>query len=391
MSTIEPIPADSRLETACLSRQRPTICQVVHSLRVGGAERLAVQLARGLAVPFRFVFVTLDEAGPLGETLERAGIPVATLLRRPGLDLSCAHRLACLLRAERVDLVHAHQYTPFVYSALARSLGGDQPILFTEHGRHFPDAPKRKRILANRFLLQSHDRIVGVGQAVRAALIQNEGFAPHRVAVIPNGIDETRFLDRASQRETMRRRLGLPDSVPVLIQVARLDPLKDHATALRAFARLRHRHPTAVLLLVGEGPEEPAIREQIVRLGLDGSVRLLGLRTDIPELLAVADVALLSSLSEGVPLSLLEAMAASLPIVATAVGGTPAVVEPGQTGWLVPPGDSEALAGALGRVLDDPLQAARMGRRGCDRVRAEFTEARMQTRYAQFYREMLHV
>src|SRR5262249_45062948 len=158
--------------------------------------------------------------------------------RKPGLDWRCVRGLADVVSREGVDLLHAHQYTPFFYASLARGLRRRTPVLFTEHGRHFPHYPRRKRLFANRLLLARPARVVGVGQAVRQALIANEGLSPERVAVIYNGIDLTPFARGASQRHAVREELGLgPDDFAVL-QVARLDYLKDHATAVRTVERV---------------------------------------------------------------------------------------------------------------------------------------------------------
>src|SRR2546423_3463873 len=153
-----------------------TVCQLLHSLNVGGAEVLAARLARRWRGTFRFVFACLDEVGPLGEERRAEGFPVEVLGRKAGLDWGCPLRLARLLRRERVDVLHAHQYTPFFYGLAARlatRFAGSlprRPILFTEHGRHQPDYPRPKRMLANRLLLSRRDRVVGVRAAVRQAL-----------------------------------------------------------------------------------------------------------------------------------------------------------------------------------------------------------------------------
>src|SRR5262249_8353982 len=152
----------------------------------------------------------------------------------------------------------AHQYTPYFYASAARLLGGRAPILFTEHGRPFPDLPNKKRLIANRLLLRRRDRVVAVGEAVRQALRQNEGIPAGRIGVVYNGIDFEPFR-RAADRAEARRELGAgPDDFAV-IQVARLDPLKDHATALRALEQAVRRLPGLRLALVGDGPERASI------------------------------------------------------------------------------------------------------------------------------------
>jgi L-malate glycosyltransferase len=372
-----------------LSQTGPVICQLLHGLRVGGAEVLAARLARQLRDRYRFVFVCLDELGTLGEKLRVDGFPVHVLGRRPGLDWRCPLRLAGLLRRERVALVHAHQYTPFFYGAAARLLCRRPPVLFTEHGRWFPDHPRPKRILANRLLLERRDRVVGVGEAVRRALIDNEGIPASRVGVIYNGIDLAAFANGVADRLPVRREIGAGPGDFVILQVARLDPLKDHATAVDAFAEVARRRPDARLVLVGEGPELPRIEEAIARHGLASRVRLLGLRTDVARLLRAADLFLLTSVSEGVPLTVIEAMAAGLPVVATRVGGVSEVVEDGATGLLAPPGDAAALAEKVLTLADNCGLRVQMGARGRTRAAARFSETKMLAAYEHLYEEML--
>jgi L-malate glycosyltransferase len=368
-----------------------TVCQVLHTLHLGGAEVLAARLARRLNPDYRFLFVCLDELGCLGQELREEGFSVQVLERRPGLDPKCARRLADVVRRERVDLLQAHQYTPFFYCAASRLLGARPPILFTEHGRHFPDYPRRKRILANRVLLRAGDRVVGVGDAVRQALVQNEGIPARRVQVIYNGIPLERFDLRlaASERAAVRAELGVGADDLVLIQVARLDYLKDHATAIRTMEHVGRRCPHARLILVGDGPERGMIEEMVRQRSLGGTVRLLGQRNDVPRLLAASDISLLTSISEGIPLTLIEAMAAEQPVVSTRVGGVAEIVLDSQTGLLAPSGDEAALADHILRLANDPTQRQQMGRLGRERAVALFSERTMHDHYDRVYREML--
>lgn len=371
-----------------MTRNSTTVCQVLHTLNVGGAEVLACRLARGLADSFRFVFVCLDELGTLGREMREEGFPVAILGRRSGLDWGCAWRLGRFLRGQRVDLVHAHQYTPFFYALMARMSYRRPPVLFTEHGRHFPDYPRRKRLWANRLLLERRDRVVGVGQSVRQALIDNEGFPPERVDVVYNGISLAAKTS-SGDRQGVRAELGLEDDTPLILQVARLDYLKDHATAVRAMAEVVRQYPQARLVLVGEGPERKAIEDLIASMGLRDRVQLLGLRLDVSRLLAGADLFLLSSISEGIPLTIIEAMAAGLPVVATRVGGVPEVVEDGRTGLLAPAGDPVALGAGILKLLTAPARRREMALRGQDRALHEFSEPNMIAAYEKLYRRML--
>jgi glycosyltransferase involved in cell wall biosynthesis len=346
-------------------------------------------LARKLAGSCHFVFACIDELGSLGQRLAEEGFSVHVLQRRPGFDWSCWRRLADILRRERVDLVHAHQYTPFFYGMMARLLYRRVPILFTEHGRHYPDYPRRKRILANRMLLRRGDRVVGVGEAVRQALIQNEGLPTDRVGVIYNGINLAPFAGGAPDRITLRQEIGVQAQDLVIFQVARLDYLKDHGTALRVLERVAKHRPDVRLVLIGEGPERKGIQELIFKRGLEPFIRVLGERNDVARLLHAGDLFLLTSISEGIPLTLIEAMAAGLPVVSTKVGGVPEVVEDGRTGLLAPARDEVTLAESILRLADTPAQRSRMGRLGRERAVTFFSETQMHGHYLRYYQEML--
>ncbi len=369
--------------------KRATICQVLHSLTIGGAEVLAAELARQLAERYRFVFACLDEQGRVGEKLQAEGFEVFCLGRQPGIDVGCTFRLGKFWREVGVDLVHAHQYTPFFYAACARFLRHRPPILFTEHGRWYPDYPRRRRIVFNRLMLRSRDRVVAVGEAVRQALVRNEGLPGHRIQVIYNGVDVERFQRRTDQRIAVRQSLHLAEEDFVIVQVARLDYLKDHITALRTIERLVRRVPRAKWLIVGEGPKREMIEAEIAVRHLEDAVRMLGLREDVPELLWAADVAALTSISEGIPVTLIEAMAAGLPVVATKVGGVPEIVVPGQTGTLTAPGDDAALADALAQLAEDAQLRRQWGEAGHRRAAEVFSQRLMHEQYADCFDQML--
>jgi glycosyltransferase involved in cell wall biosynthesis len=373
---------------SAVADQRPTVCQVLHSLCMGGAEVLAARLARNMRSEFRFVFACLDEAGFLAEELARDGFPVHVFQRRSGFDRRLVRQLRRLFRDEQVDLVHAHQYTPFLYSSLARGWISPRPLLFTEHGRHQPDFPRPKRIWANKLLLRPKDRVVAVGEAVRQALIANEGLPPKRVAVVYNGVDLTRFDPRAPLREVVRRELGLAEAEFAVFQVARLDYLKDHGTALRMMAQLEAGERVR-LVLIGDGPERGEIESLRNELHLHGRVTLVGLRTDVPRLLQAADAVLLTSLSEGIPLTLIEAMGAALPVLATRVGGVEEVVIDETTGLLATAKHPVELVAQLRRLSSDRRWSRELGANGRQRAESLFGEPEMHHQYREVYRSQI--
>ncbi len=369
----------------------PTICQVVHSLHIGGAELLVSALSRELRSRFRFVFACLDGAGPLADQLRDEGHVVEVLNRQPGVDWRCTRRLAKFLHEEHVAAIHAHQYTPFFYSLLARGLGGQPPLIFTEHGRQHPDYRRLKRVVCNRLLLRPRDRVIAVGEAVREALIKHEGIPASRVEVLCNGVSLDPYRAVASDpmlRTAVRRELGLGESDFVVVQVARLNELKDHATAARAIARAAQQAPNIRWLVVGDGEQRGTLEAAIRDNGIGSVTQLLGTRRDVPRLLAAADACLLSSISEGIPLTLIEAMAARLPVISTDVGGVAEVVVPEITGLLAPAGDDATLAQHLVRLATDRALASRLGRNGAARAEDLFSFERMANGYAAVFEEV---
>lgn len=375
----------------------PTIAHVLHRLQVAGAEVLAADLSRRLRHRFNFVFLCLDAQGAMAPGLRDEGFTVLDLQRKPGIDWSVARRIRDAVAEHNIDLLHAHQYTPFSYSALSRGIArtllgvARQPrILFTEHGRHYPDARKTKRVLANHFLLQRDDRVTAVGEFVRQALVNNEGIPADSIEVIRNGIDPTKFNANPDPalREQVRGELGLAPGHVAVLQVARFHPVKDHETALRGFAEAAKTVPEAVLLLAGDGDLRAKMESLAAELNIAARVNFLGVRSDVPRLMAAADVFLLSSLSEGVSVTLLESMGSAVPIVATAVGGNPEVVEQGVTGLLSPRRDVTALGANLTTMLRDAGLRRRMGDAGRQRLLTLYTQDQMHRGYTALYERM---
>lgn len=373
-----------------MNKDRFTIGHVLHRLDRAGAEVLAGDLARRLGDRYRSVFLCLDGIGPLGEQLISEGFEVLALGRRPGLDLKVAGRLRAAAKRHSIALLHAHQYTPFCYAALSRRLSASPPILFTEHGRHYPDERKTKRAWANRWLLKPTDRVSAVGQFVKQALIDNEGIAEGRIEVIYNGIDPDAFPPAdTNARARARELIGVDDDAPLIMQVARFHPVKDHELSVRAFKQVVAHMPAARLCLVGDGGERPAIEALAAELGIHDQLMFLGVREDVSDLLPGADVFMLSSKSEGVSVTLLEAMATGLPIVATDVGGNAEVVEHDVTGLLSPREDDKALAENLVSLIRDPARRGAFGRAGRSRLLETFTQDRMHRQYAELYGRIL--
>jgi L-malate glycosyltransferase len=359
---------------------------VLHVMQVAGAEVLVAETIRRLRGRIDPVVLCLDGIGALGERLRAEGVDVLDFGRRPGLDLGVARRMGRAIRARRLDVVHAHQYTPFFYGALAARASRVRPrVIFTEHGRHYPDVVSMRRRLANRLLLDRlADSVNAVCRFSAESLSDRDGFRAGRIEVIENGIDVPRY-GRAANPAALRTKLGLKPDMRYIATVARFHAVKDHGTLLHAFAQVARARADVRLLLVGDGPLREELTQMTVELGIEERVRFLGIRSDVDDILRASNLFALTSLSEAASITLLEAMASELPVVVTAVGGNPELVRDGIDGTLVPRGDTTAAARAMLRLLDDEQAALAMGRAGAERVRARFTIDRTVQRYYDLY------
>lgn len=356
------------------------VLHVLHSMAFGGAEVLVHDFLRATRADTWQSVACLDAVGPLGEALRTDGVRVDALHRRAGLDPRMALGLRALIQSERPDVVCAHQYTPWSYAAMAVATCRPRPALaFIEHGRHYPDQRRPKRVAANRAaFLHLTGRVVAVCGYIKRLLVDNEGIPASHIDVVYNGVDPSRFDPAAvgDARARLRAELGLSPEQPVVACVARIHPVKDHPTLVRAFAHAAKRVPDAHLLVVGAG-DTGELRALAGELGVAGSVTFTGARRDIPAVYAASDVFAMASLSEGTSVTLLESMLLERPSAVTDVGGNPEIVARDTTGLLSPRGDAEALGANLASLLADPARRAAMGRRGRARVLDRFTQARM--------------
>jgi glycosyltransferase involved in cell wall biosynthesis len=292
--------------------------------------------------------------------------------------------VAHAIREHRATVVHAHHYSPFVYAALARLWRPRAHVIFTEHGRLSDEPPSAKRRWANRVLARLSSATVAVSADLRAHLT-SEAFPERVVTVIYNGIDPGPPADPRMRR--MRRdSLGISDDMLLVGTVARLDPVKNLATLIDAIGQVAGRR-RAGLLVIGDGPERQALETIARESAVPAATRFLGHRDDAREWLAACDVYANSSVSEGVSLTILEAMAAGLPVVATAVGGTPEVVDE-SCGRLVPPRSARAMADAIMALAESPALRRDLGRAARARVEDRFTIDRMVADYRAVYERL---
>jgi L-malate glycosyltransferase len=359
---------------------------VLHTMQVAGAEVLVAETIRRLGRRLEPIIYCLDHVGALGEQMQREGVTVIAFNRQPGIDLGLVRRYASELRRWRPDVLHAHQYTPFFYSALANVVGRPGArVILTEHGRHFPDVMSPKRRLANRLVLSRLATDVNAVCRFSAdALAEKDGFDRSRIDIIPNGIDVERYAPVMS-REDACRTIGVDPGRRHIMHIARFHAVKDHRTLVEGFALMAADAPHVDLVLVGDGPERASIEALVEARGLRRRVHFLGVRGDVPVVLRAADVFTLPSLSEGASITLMEAMASGVPSVATGVGGMPEVMRDGIDGLLVPRQDPPRLADAFRRLLSDDGLRARMGEAARTRAEVEYRLDLTIERYLALY------
>ncbi len=319
-----------------------------------------------------------------------ARVPVHELGKASGRDLRVIGRLAALLRRERIDIVHSHNWQTFFYAVAAAALAGVPLRVHGHHGREAAAAPARQRRL-NRWLAGRVTRLVAVSGDLGREIVEDWAVPRERLTMIPNGVDLAAFTPPARVDEA-REELGLAPDHRVVLSIGGLRPVKDYPTLIRGFARVHAQRPEARLVIVGGergGGSQPELAALAAGLGVEGAVLFPGVRQDIPRLLAVSDVYVNSSVFEGMSNTILEAMAASRPVVATAVGGNPELVRDGVTGYLVPPGDPARLAERLVEVLGDPGLAKSLGAAGRAAVEAEHTMERMVAAYEDCYEDLV--
>ena len=366
--------------------ERPA--RVLHLIETGGpggAERVLLDIVRHLD-PARFApVVCLRKPGWLHDQCRALGVETVIVPLRRHLEWSWFRDVGRLLRRERIALLHAHEFAMNVYgAALGRAAG--RRVVATVHGKDYY-ADRRRRRLAYRAVARL-GAMVAVSEDVRGFLARTVGIPPGRITTIRNGIDVAAYRDAVPAPGVRAAALG-GEWPWVVGTVGSLYPVKGHAGLLRAYRIVRERVPGTGCVIAGRGPLQDALRDEARRLGVEDGVRFLGFRGDVPGVLAALDVFALPSLSEGLPLAAIEAMAAGRPVVATDVGGTREVVVDGATGFLVPAGDPAALAERLVAVLREPALAARLGAAGRARAAREFGVARMVDRYAGLYDRLL--
>jgi glycosyltransferase involved in cell wall biosynthesis len=367
---------------------RRKILFFIWALEVGGAERFLVKLAKRIPKEsFETKVVCLSRKGAWAHELEQAGIAVLCLDKRTGFDPGILFRLLALIRRERPDLVNTHLWTADLWARLAAVLAGVPSIVVTEQN---VDVWKRwyHRVIDRALFLRT-SLVICVSEEVRAFYRGRMGVPERKLRMIPNAIDLAPF-DAPAPSATLRHEIEAGADDFLFVCAARLHPQKAHPVLIEAARLLVARGTTSFcVLLCGDGELRPELEALVASHGLGGRIRFLGIRQDMPSVFQQCDAFVLASLYEGLPLSILEAMAARLPVIATRVGGNAEVVQDGRTGLLVPAREPQALADAMGALIGDRQRARTLGAAGGERVRSEYGIETVAARTLRAFEECL--
>jgi glycosyltransferase involved in cell wall biosynthesis len=362
------------------------IAHVLPAFAIGGQERVALDLARTHAAAGHRLFAFSLEPRPEGDLIREfraCGVATRTVPKGPRVDPTLVLRLALQFARERIDVVHTHNPFALFYGAPAAKLAGAAAV-HTKHGENLEQ--HGRRVIARRIVGRLADAFVAVSPTTAAAARRTRDVAARRIRVIPNGIDTARYGPDPRARSDVRRELGIPEDAWVAGTVGRLASEKNQKLLLESLAGALHER--ARVVIVGEGPERGALAAAAAGLNLTPWVHLTGARADVQRLLAAFDVFALPSISEGLPLVVLEAMATALPIVASRVGGVPDVILEGETGLLVPPGDRAALRSRLLELAADRAAADALGARARRVALERYSLEHMAGEYMEIYQRL---
>jgi glycosyltransferase involved in cell wall biosynthesis len=361
------------------------IAHVLSSFGMGGQERVALDLAaRQRARGHRVIAISLAPLpdGPIADSFHAAQVRTETIPKGSGVDATLPVRLANCLTAEHIDVVHTHNPHALIYGAPAANLARAAAV----HSKHGINPDSARRLLLRRVASTLVDAYVAVTPSLERIAREQRECDPGLLHVIPNGIDVQRFTPNREARRAVRAELGIPEGAWVAGTVGRLAPEKNQTLFVRAMAPLldERRH----LVVVGDGPERAALDESIAATWRPQLCHATGGRNDVERLLAAFDAFVLTSKTEGLPLVLLEAMAMGLPVVSTAVGGIPDLIEDGVTGYLVPPGDERELMRRLVWLATHPSAGLRVGEAARAVALERYSLERMADGYEALYQKV---
>ncbi|MCP4631412.1 MAG: glycosyltransferase [candidate division Zixibacteria bacterium] len=367
-----------------------SILHIVLSTVTGGMENVIYNLASGRDHSRYDISVgCLNEMGHLSEKLKSDGVESFLIPKMiPGISMFYPRQLIKFIKKSGCDIVHTHSGCWAKVAAACAQISSVK-LIYTEHGRTFPD-PKFM-IWQDRLAIRSTDMVVTVGDTLKEYMVDTVGLPAEKVMTIFNGIDTDRFKPSEDIRKSVRNEFGYSDENVVISIVARLAPVKNHRFLIDAFSEVVRKHPEARLLIIGDGPLRPDLESQASSLNLNDKINFAGDRIDVPRLLTGADISTLSSVSEGISLTLLEAMSTALPVVATDVGGNSTIIKNNVLGYLIP-SDADKIDTYVSRfseLIISPELRQRLGNSARERVLEQWSLKGMVNDYEKLYEELV--
>lgn len=369
------------MEAGCFNKK---VLHVVISMGIGGAERLVYDMVHHSAFQNnRPVICCMDDLGSLGEALKDEGFTLYCKGRKPGFEFGMIPWLKDIIEKECIDIVHAHQYSSLVYSTPAAFLAGMKKVVYTEHGRFFPDKKNWKRVMINPVLSLGVKHLISISQATAKAMEQNDNFPREKIKIIHNGIKAP--LKSANDFSAMKKTLDLPDQCQIIGTAARLNSIKNIQMMLRGLKIILNEIPSVYLVIAGDGEERRFLEGLSKELKIDGNVRFIGMRSDLQDIYPLYEVFLLTSFSEGISVTLLEAMSYGVPAVVTNIGGNVEVVQDTQSGFWVSVDDDLLLAEKVVTILRDPELRKSLSENAKLRIEQNFNRDEMMKNYISCY------
>jgi glycosyltransferase involved in cell wall biosynthesis len=364
------------------------ILHVISKLPVGGVENLLLTVLQNSdRHKFFPVVCSLSDKGEIGKEIEELGVEVFCLHKlKHRFDWTIVKNIYNLIKQKNINVVFSYQYHANLYGRLAARLAHVPCIIASVHNVYTIDRKIHRRII-NKYLGRFTDKIVAVSKTVKDEILRYDGVSDSKVEIIYNGIDINRFLDM--NRNSTRNKLGIALDTPVIGTVGRLTFQKGQRYLLEAVHQVKEKFPQIVLLMVGDGPMKDELRDYAKTLNVHDTVIFTGTRRDIPSLLAAMDIFVLSSLWEGLSISLIEAMAAGKPVIATDIPPFREVVNTEKIGILIPPKHSEAIADAIELLLRNKNLAESLGMAARERAFSAFNIETTIRRYTNIFEDIL--
>lgn len=364
------------------------VLHLTYDMRIGGTEMVIKNLVEGEALAeFDIGILCIEpKLGPFGELLQQQGVSVENLFWQGGFDLNLIKAIRAKIKQQNIDILHCHQYTPWVYGVLAAAFTKTK-VIFTEHGRFYPDSSSWKRRFINPLLLAITNKVTSISKATKVALTDYEFVPAKRIEVIYNGIKG--LVHDPKIRVDIRQELGVADQDVLFGTVARLDPIKNQTLMIRAFAKVLELHSHCRLVIVGDGEEREKLEQLVDELEIREAVIFTGYITEPVNYISAMDAFLLSSLSEGTSMTLLESLSLGKPCIVTDAGGNAEVVEHDKVGWVSPNNDMMAFSANMKQFVElSEAQRQQYNIQCKARFNELFEDSVMQNKFVELYEQL---